>query len=162
MSDRVPTLARKDATRCSPGMLLRCWGKLTTHASGKLVSKFPDILFQTITGSNTSLSRKLTIRYGIQGPSIPLDGDPNSQRGGVTAVIHRQLLEEELPTLLDGDNIFMHDNAPIHTARIVRDYLENELAFPILDWPPYSPDLNPIENLWKTLKQRIHKKKIQG
>ena len=101
------------------------------------------------------------IRYGIKGPLIPLDGDPDSQRGGVTAVIYRQLLEEESPTLLNEDNIFMRDNAPIHTARVVRDYLENKLAFPILDWPPYSPDLNPIKNLWKTLKQQIHKK-IQG
>jgi transposase len=26
----------------------------------------------------------------------------------------------------------------------------------VLDWPPYSPDLNPIEHLWAQLKQWIN------
>ncbi len=28
-------------------------------------------------------------------------------------------------------------------------------GIPLLDFPPYSPDLNPIENLWSDLKRRI-------
>jgi transposase len=27
----------------------------------------------------------------------------------------------------------------------------------VMDWPPHSPDLNPIENLWHRLKLKIFK-----
>ncbi|CCE34690.1 uncharacterized protein CPUR_08626 [Claviceps purpurea 20.1] len=56
--------------------------------------------------------------------------------------------------MLDGDTVFMHDNVPIHTAKIVKECPE-ELGVSPLEWPPYSPGLNPIENLWSCLKQQI-------
>ena len=53
----------------------------------------------------------------------------------------------------------MHDDAPTHTAYIVRDALE-ELAIEVMIWPPHSPDLNPIENLWALLKAEIYKLRL--
>ena len=40
----------------------------------------------------------------------------------------------------------MHDNTPVYTAAIIQTILA-ELGVEVMIWPPYSPDLNPIENL---------------
>ena len=49
---------------------------------------------------------------------------------------------------------FMQDNTPCHKAKVVMSYL-SEQDFEIMDWPPQSPNLNPIENLWKTLRVKV-------
>jgi transposase len=49
----------------------------------------------------------------------------------------------------------MDDNAPCHRARVVKEFLaDKDVEF--LEWPAYSPDLNPIENLWAWVKHRLY------
>ena len=49
---------------------------------------------------------------------------------------------------------FQQDNAPVHTASTIKNlFLERE--WEVLDWPPYSPDLNIIENLWAIVERRL-------
>jgi transposase len=57
--------------------------------------------------------------------------------------------------MLDYAAIFMHDNALIHIAHIILQYLQ-EHGIDVMDWPPYSLDLNPIENLWALLKAEMY------
>lgn len=45
----------------------------------------------------------------------------------------------------------MQDNAPCHTSKSVKAFLR-ERGIKFIDWPPYSPDLNPIENIWHWMK----------
>lgn len=94
--------------------------------------------------------------FGCRTDLVVMEGDQNARRGGVTALVYREVLTEYLPTILEYDSIFMQDNAPIHKAHIIRDwFIENGID--VMDWPPYSPDLNPIENLWKMLKAEINR-----
>ena len=40
-----------------------------------------------------------------------------------------------------------------HKAMVVMNFLKAENVT-VLFWPPHSTDLNPIENVWKTLGER--------
>ena len=50
--------------------------------------------------------------------------------------------------------IFQQDNAPVHKFKIIGNFFQ-ENEWKVLEWPAYSRDLNPIENLWAILKQRL-------
>lgn len=50
----------------------------------------------------------------------------------------------------NSTQIFMQDNSPIHKANKVMNFLQNQ-PFETMLWCPYSPDLNPIENVWSYL-----------
>jgi transposase len=51
----------------------------------------------------------------------------------------------------------MQDGAPGHAAAATLAKMR-ERGIIMIHWPPYSPDLNPIETVWNIMKDYIERK----
>jgi hypothetical protein len=63
----------------------------------------------------------------------------------------RRCLSTCVNDLRSHGRIFMHDGARSHVATATKEYLKKKRVTWMENWPPYSPDLNPIESFWKDL-----------
>ena len=81
--------------------------------------------------------------------------------GSVNQYSYQQILHEHLLPAASGyygaENWrFQQDNAPPHKAASTREWLRNNCPV-VLDWPPNSADLSPIENIWGIMKPKVEK-----
>ena len=71
--------------------------------------------------------------------------------------INKQSYSEHVVPVIHGwirmnpELFFMQDNAPGHAAEYTIQELKDR-GIPVIEWPPYSPDLNPIEVVWNIMK----------
>ena len=83
-----------------------------------------------------------------------IEGTINTER-------YIQILQQHvIPLNLPGRNmVFQQDNATPHKSRRTLNFIE-ENGIELLSWPPQSPDLSPIENLWSFMKGRLEELRI--
>jgi transposase len=87
-------------------------------------------------------------RTGIMAPFVV--------NGAMTGPIFRTYIEQLLaPTLQPGDLVVM-DNLPAHKVAGGREAI-HAVGAGLLYLPPYSPDLNPVEQLFAKLKTLLRK-----
>ncbi|UYV72360.1 hypothetical protein LAZ67_9002778 [Cordylochernes scorpioides] len=92
-------------------------------------------------------------------PAAILERPTVRQRGIMGTMTAQRYVDDvlrpvTLPYLQGVPNaLYQQDNARPHTARISQQALQDVQMLP---WPPYSPDLSPIEHIWDIIGRRLH------
>ena len=94
--------------------------------------------------------------FSAHGPGYMAIFDGSLDAAGLRDIFRDYLLPTVKEHFGEGAEWWLlHDNDPgRHKSIVLRTWMHNNYVRP-LDFPPYSPDLNPIENLWADMDKRM-------
>ena len=98
-------------------------------------------------GKNTTLLASMTIEG--MGPSLAVEG-------ATTARVFEAYVEKVLAPSLKGGQLVVMDNLSAHKGGRVKEIVEGR-GCELIYLPPYSPDLNPIEEAFSKIKNLLRK-----
>ena len=140
---------------CSTGLRYLELKKVTTSLLRLLKHYRPDMDFDSLPATGQQLMQvdgNDYNNYGFEIPFTPEDYDTSGKQ--LNSQFHDKMkwnLFNYQMNKTSASNMIallrMHDNSPIHTARIVRQWFNIHPWIYPLPWPAKSPDLNPIENV---------------
>jgi transposase len=98
-------------------------------------------------------TEKLNIIAGLSGGNIVA---PMIYECSTDAEIFNFWLEHSLLPEIPKNSLVVMDNASFHKSEKTKE-LVAKFSCRLLFLPPYSPDLNPIEKFWASMKAKIKK-----
>jgi hypothetical protein len=84
----------------------------------------------------------------------PLSRNLKKRRGVTNNILTTKLFPDP------DDWTLQQDGATCHTSRKTKAYLLKKKIELLSPWPPNSPDMNPIENLWAILTEKVYQVEI--
>jgi len=99
---------------------------------------------------------KRNAAFVLYGAFNPISGDHLHARFDRMVSAHTctflQQIADAYPT---GHIILVWDGASFHTSNLVNAWLDAHPRFHVIQLPPTTPQMNPVEDIWRHLKQRV-------
>lgn len=131
----------------------------------ELIARFTGFLKQVLLNERSTYLKNLKkkdLKNTTILSSVRLNGETayTIYQGGTTSERFTEYLKTVLIPTLEPDSVVVMDNMRSHHTEAVKSLLaQARVHYAYL--PPYSPDLNPIEEMWSKIKAFLRKKKVR-
>ena len=120
------------------------------HPGERYTSKF--VVPTVKHGGGSLMIWGMMSRYGV-GPIYRVDG---TMRQHQYVNVLQNVMLPHVTKQFKSNFLFQQDNAPCHKSAFVKNWFSSNDITPWC-WPPQSPDLSPIENLWRDVSLGLKK-----
>lgn len=134
--------------------IFRTFNQGRTFIRRKVKEELPDSYQRRCVAHGAKLMVWASISVNGPGPSRVVDGNLNGEQ--YVQILGETMFPAAAATVQSDSWIFQQDNAPSHTSKKATTWFKKN-GVQVLDWPPNSPDLNPIENVWAIVQHRMLK-----